>query len=216
MPTFVVASTVVPSRNCTVPVATAGVIEAVKVTFCPKVGAVLLADRAVEVAALLTVTATAGEVLPVSLASPLYTAVMLCTPADNVETDNVALPPLTGEVPSTVVPSRNCTVPFAAAGDTAALKITGWPEFDGLADDVRFVEVEALFTVIDNEPVAGKKIPSPLYAAVRVCGPVVSVETVMLGVGFVIVTVPSRVAPSENWTVPVVLGEESEAVKVIG
>ena len=121
-----------------------------------------------------------------------------------------------GAAPITVVPSRNCMVPVAAAGDTAPVKVTDWPEFEGFADDVRLVVVEALFTVIDNEPVAGKKIPSPLYAAVMVCGPVVSVETVMLGVGFVIVTVPSTVPPSENWTVPVALGEESEAVKVIG
>jgi hypothetical protein len=141
LPTFVVASTVVPSRNWTVPVATAGAIEAVKVTFCPKVEVVLLADRAVEVAALLTVTETAVEVLPVSLASPLYTAVMICAPTDNVETDNVALPPLTGEVPSTVALSRNCTVPVAAAGVTDAVKVTACPAVGVVLLEERAVDV---------------------------------------------------------------------------
>ena len=41
--------------------------------------------------------------------------------------ESVADPPLNVAVPITVAPSRNCTLPVAADGDTVAVKVTVWP-----------------------------------------------------------------------------------------
>ena len=49
---------------------------------------------------------TTGDVLPFQLTSPLYTAVNECVVvADSTTPASTAVPPLTGEVPTAVVPS---------------------------------------------------------------------------------------------------------------
>ncbi len=77
-------------------------------------------------------------------------------------------------VPSTVAPSLNVTVPdgFATAlvpgatGATVAVKVTDWPETDGLLSAVNVVVVLAWLTVCVNEPELAKKLMSLPYDAV--------------------------------------------------
>jgi hypothetical protein len=76
--------------------------------------------------------------------------VIACGPAVKLDVESDALPPFTVDVPSKVVPSKNCTVPVAVDEEIAALNVTGWPGFDGLRLDVSAVVVFALLTVCDN------------------------------------------------------------------
>jgi hypothetical protein len=65
----------------------------------------------------------------------------------------VACPePFSVAVPRLVAPSMKVTVPVrvplpGATGLTVAVKVTDWPETDGLADELTDVDVSALFTV---------------------------------------------------------------------
>src|SRR5262245_39976608 len=118
-PTATVPRITSPSVKVTVPVgvpapgATAATV-AVKVTAGP-VAAGLTDDPSVTVvAAGLTVTATAAEVLPVKPAVPAKEAVSAWVPTPS-GTVSVAWPSaLTGAVPSAVLPSRKVTVPLGA------------------------------------------------------------------------------------------------------
>ncbi len=70
-------------------------------------------------------------------------------------------------MPIDVVPSRNVTVPVGvpAPGFTAltvAVKVTFWPNTDGLTEDVTVVDVLALFTVCSTLPLLVAKFVSPL------------------------------------------------------
>jgi hypothetical protein len=58
---------------------------------------------------------------------------------------NVATPELTVPVPSTVLPSKNCTVPVAPEL-TVAVKTTDWPTTAGLRLDAKATLVIALTT----------------------------------------------------------------------
>ena len=66
---------------------------------------------------------------------------MLWLPTESAAVDSDAVPPLTGAVPREVAPSKNCTVPVAAAGDTVAVNVTVCPDVDGFADDASAVLV---------------------------------------------------------------------------
>jgi hypothetical protein len=110
-------------------------------------------DTATEAAALPTVTATAADVLPVSLPSPPYTAVRLCVPTARFAAVIVPDPPLSVAVPIAVAPSRNCTVPVAAAGDTVAVSCTDCPNATEVLLADNDVAVVA-FTVCPAVPVA--------------------------------------------------------------
>ena len=149
-----VASTVAPSRNCTVPVAEAGDTEAVRSTFCPNTIVPLLAETAVVLGALVTVWVTTAEATALQLASPPYTAVIEWLPAESVVLANDALAPLTGTVASTAAPSRNCTLPVVAAGKRVAVNTTDCPITAGLRDDTSTIDVDALFTVCTQTPEA--------------------------------------------------------------
>jgi hypothetical protein len=84
----------------------------------------------------------------VSVASPLYDAVMECVPCVRAEVLNKAEPLASVAVPRTVAPSRNCTVPVAVAGVTAAVNVTAAPANDGFGVDASAVAVVDLgFTV---------------------------------------------------------------------
>jgi len=60
---------------------------------------------------------------------------------------NEAVPLDNVPVPRVTVPSRNVTVPVGVATvvlpTTVAVKVTGWPKTDGLADEVTLVVVLA-------------------------------------------------------------------------
>ena len=53
-------------------------------------------------------------------------------PAARLEMVKVAFPLLKTELPSVEVPSRNVTFPVAEEGETVAVKVTAWPDVDGL------------------------------------------------------------------------------------
>ncbi len=52
--------------------------------------------------------------------------------------------------PRIVGPSMNVTVPVAVDGVTVAVKVTGLPYVDGLADDMAPIVVDALSTVCER------------------------------------------------------------------
>src|SRR5262249_46941770 len=152
-PTGALPSTVAPSRKVTVPVgapapgATAARV-AVKVTAWPGVAGLTDGARATAVAARLTVTTAAAEVLSAKLPVPAKEAVSgwLPTPSAMVKSSWPAA--LIGAVPSTVVPSRKVTVPVGTptAEVTMAVNVTGWPK-TAVAVDVPSVVVAANLTL---------------------------------------------------------------------
>lgn len=78
-------------------------------------------------------------------------------PADRLEVENVALPPLSVPLPTATgfslhgageqVNSKNVTVPVAVGGETVAATATAWPYVDGFGVDDRAVVVLVLPTV---------------------------------------------------------------------
>src|ERR1017187_8023644 len=77
----------------------------------------------------LTVTLAAGvEVLALTVLLPRYLAVMLCRPSARPVTEYEAVPPDKVCVPSTVTPSRNCTVSPAVPLVTVAVRLRGAPK----------------------------------------------------------------------------------------
>ena len=124
-------SAVVPDVKVTVPLGTAlpeaGFTVAVMVLVAPTASVLGEAASTVDVATCGadTVTATAAEVeaaKPVPVGA--MEAVMWFVPMDNFAplTVSVAGCPVNGEVPSTVLPRENVTVPTACAGLTVALR----------------------------------------------------------------------------------------------
>src|SRR6516225_2746819 len=77
---------------------------------------------------------------------------------------------------SVVAPSVKVTVPPGvptpgATAATVAVKVTLWPNRDGLGEELTVVLLEALFTtwgLAESFPVELVKLLSPLYAAVMV------------------------------------------------
>lgn len=131
----------VPSRNCTVPAAAAGVIVAVNVTGVPTVigeaGEVVnVVLVAVAVAGVLVTKANCGDVDGAKAVGSVgvNTAVSWCGPiaSSDVVPDATPLPTITG-LPRSVAPSLNCTVPTAVAGVTVAVSVTGvfWATGEG-------------------------------------------------------------------------------------
>ena len=76
---------------------------------------------------------------------PLYVAVILCDPVASVDVLNVAVLPLNVPDPILVAPSKNVTVPIGVpeAVVTVAVKVTLWPNVEGLFDEVIDVVVVA-------------------------------------------------------------------------
>ena len=135
---------VVPSLNCTVPVAVAGVIVAVSVTGVPwATGDAGDVASSVPVAtapvAAVATKVTGGDVDGLKAAGSIgvNTAVNWCDPAakEDVVPDAVPLLTATG-IPRFVTPSLNCTAPTAVAGVTVAVSVTGVPSATGEAGDV--------------------------------------------------------------------------------
>ena len=74
---------------------------------------------------------------------------MLWLPTDSAVVESDAAPPLSVAEPRELAPSKNCTVPVAAAGDTVAVKVTDCPDVDGFDDDATDVVVliDEAFTI---------------------------------------------------------------------
>jgi hypothetical protein len=125
---------------------------AVNVTDCSNVdGFCELASDVLELAAL-TVWLCAGEVLPVKLGSPEYTAVSEWPPALSDDVMTCAEPETSGLVPSEVTPSKNSTEPLglpAPGGvtDTVAVSVTLPPNVLGFGALLSAVDVAAWPTV---------------------------------------------------------------------
>jgi hypothetical protein len=64
-------------------------------------------------------------------------------PAESVDVESDAVPPLSVIVPREVAPSKNCSVPVAAEGDTVAVNMTLSPTVEGFRDDTSAVVVGA-------------------------------------------------------------------------
>jgi hypothetical protein len=79
-------------------------------------------------------------------------AVIEWLPTARLEVETDALPPLKVAVPSEVTPSKNCTVPVATEGRTAAVKVTDCPDVEGLTLEARLVVEAAWLTVSDTLP----------------------------------------------------------------
>src|SRR5438552_18726686 len=110
---------------------------------------------------------------------------MLCVPALRAEVVRVACPlPSSGPLPMLLALSKNVTVPVAlpdpgATTETVAVKVTGWPKREGLLFELTDVVVLAWLTVcVGKEPVLAVKLASPLYTAVMLWVPMISVEFV--------------------------------------
>ena len=129
-----VPSTVVPSRNVTVPV---GVLEVPDVIVALNVTAAPLEAEAAELtnAAVVAVFAMASvntaEALPAKVALPEYLAVIECVPTVSADVVKVATAPLFSvPLPIMVVPSRKFTVPVGVPevlDVIVAVNVTGTP-----------------------------------------------------------------------------------------
>src|ERR1017187_6379077 len=136
-----VASIIAPSMNCTVPVAAAGVTVAVIGRSCAYTTVPLVSVTTDVVGTFATVSVSTGDVEPLYLVSPEYTAVSEWLPTASAFGVTMAVPFATVAVAPRVAPSKNCTVPEASAGATLGATVTGCPATAGLgeADSVTVV-----------------------------------------------------------------------------
>ena len=163
---------VVPSKNCTVPVAVAGDTVALNLTLVPKVDGLRLEVRVVVVPAGLTVWASEVEVLPLKVASPPYTAVIECAPPARLAVERVATPAaLSADEPRVVVPSLKLTppvgVPVPEEDVTVAVNVTDWPYVEGFKDETSVVALAAKACPQDEnlkEPMRVFQLPAWLTA----------------------------------------------------
>jgi hypothetical protein len=125
------------------------VTVALKLIDCPKVDGFTDEDSTVVVLAELTVWLKFGEVLPPKLASPEYTAVMVCAPLVSAEVVTDAVPPeRVCSAPRFAAPSLNCTVPVGLGPPpTVAVKVTDAPNVE-LAGPVTVAVLARLITSV--------------------------------------------------------------------
>src|SRR5437773_2189989 len=117
---------------------------AAKITGWPKTEGLLDEMRVVVVSALFTVCVKAGalvlvgvavdEVRPLPSGSAPYTAVMGWLLRVNVEIVSGACPELRLTVANGVARSLKVIVPVAEAGETVAVKVTGWLYTEGFSE----------------------------------------------------------------------------------
>jgi hypothetical protein len=169
-----------PCLKVTVPVAAppyCPVTVATKVTVCPGVEGLGLEVSAVVVPALPTDCNTGEETLAAKIPVPAYSAVALCTPADNAVVVKVTCPePFNIADPKVIAPSLKVTVPVGvpdpADGVTVAANVTVWPQIEGFSEEVSVVEVTAfaepgvvlrsIVTLLTKFATARSGLPSPL------------------------------------------------------
>lgn len=115
-----------------------------------------------------TVWINEADVLPALVASPPYTAVMLCAPTVRVDVASDPVPPLRVTVPSVAVPFRIVTLPLGIAPPgvsavTETVKATDCPNAEGFAPEAIATEVEYLLTVsVSKAEVLVAKFVSPV------------------------------------------------------
>jgi hypothetical protein len=105
-----------------------------------------------EVDACPTVWVIAAEELALKLLSPAYDTAIVCIPTARAEVVKVALPPESAPAPMETPLSVNVTVPVAVPPPgltalTVAVKVTDWPNTDGLADERTLVMLSDCVTV---------------------------------------------------------------------
>src|SRR5437867_2134019 len=142
------ASELPPSVKLTLPVGPNPVTVAVKVTFAPATDGLAELDSAVVLVALLTTCDKVVLVEPLLVASPLYTALMLCVATLRLLVAQVAVRILPVPASATaaqpaidVAPSLKLTVPVGLAPVTVAVKVTFAPTVDGLVELLSVVVV---------------------------------------------------------------------------
>jgi len=162
-----------PSLKFTDPVGAMPLTVAVKVTTTPAVDGVSDVTMPVVLTTLSTVSESVALLEVAFVASPLYLAVMLRTPAARplVVHAAVRVAPLpvraTAEQPLIeTVPSLNVTVPVGATPLTVAVKVTLEPTIDGVCEVTTPVVVTALLIVcVSVELVTPVFDASPPYEA---------------------------------------------------
>ena len=144
-----------------------------------------------------------------------------CDPTVSVDVLNVALPLLRTPVLNVEVPSLNVTDPVGVPvvdDFTVAVKVTGFPCFEGFSEEVTVSDVAALFTIcISTAEVLPVKLASPPYTTVIECDPTASVDVLNVALPLLRIPVPMVVVPSLNVTDPVgvpVVDEFTVAVKI--
>src|SRR5579863_494583 len=131
---------------------------------------------------------------------------MLCLPAVRAEVDRLAMLPVSGTLPRTVVPDLNVTVPVGlplVVTVTAAVNVTSCPTVEGFRLDASVVLLGYLLTTCFS---AGDVLPvlftSPRYFAVMEWLPEALNEASMLACPFTSVAEPSDRVPDLKSTVP--------------
>src|SRR5437867_709622 len=151
------ASELPPSVKLTLPVGPNPVTVAVKVTFAPATDGLAELDSAVVLVALLTACDKVVLVEPLLVASPLYTALMLCVPTLRLLVAQVAVRILPEPVSAAAVqpaievaPSLKFTVPVGALPLTVAVKVTLVPAVEGVNELPIAVVLVSLLTVCES------------------------------------------------------------------
>src|SRR5206468_2293257 len=155
---------------CSVMTMLPSVVKAAATPFVALSAEMLVPPLAAVTRPALTVCVKFAEVLPLKLPSPLYTAVMVCEPTESEEMLSLValLPDKLAGAPKLAPSALNCTVPVSvpAPGQTAVtvfVKITGWPNTEGLAEELSDEAVSARFTVcVKTDEAFAMKLESPL------------------------------------------------------
>jgi len=205
------------------------VTEAVKVTFAPVTDGLAELDSVAVLVALLTTCEKFVLVEALFVASPLYTALMLCVPTLRLLVAQVAVRILPEPVSATavqpaidVVPSLKFTMPVGAVPLTVAVKVTLVPAVDGVNELPIPVVLVAPLTVWESAALLDVAFAaSPLYVARMLCAPAASVLVVHAAVRLLPLPVNATaeqaaidVAPSLKLIVPVGIAPVTVAVKV--
>src|SRR5262249_14756124 len=150
------------------------VTVAVNVTLWAAADGLTEETTAVVLLALFTVCVRV-PLLPAKVESPPYDAGMTWLPPARVGVvkEAVVVPALVDRLPCPmlVAPSEKITSPLGLPAPlpvTVAVKVTLWPQTEGLAEETTTVVLLLLPTVCVSAPVLALKFPSPLYDAVIV------------------------------------------------
>jgi hypothetical protein len=162
-----------PSLKFTVPVGDTPLTVAVKVTAAPAVEGVDEVTTLVVLAALLTVCDSTELLESAFVASPLYLATMLRTPAASALVVHAAVrvPPVPANAMAEqplieLLPSLKFTVPVGDTPVTVAVKVTLTPTVDGVSEVTTLVVLIALLIVCESaELFEAVFAASPPYAA---------------------------------------------------
>lgn len=214
---------VLPSLKMTVPagaiVPAEGVTVVVNVTAWPYVEGFGEDVTLVLVAIALTVCVNTGEMLPLKLVLPAYTAVIGCAPPYNFVVVKAACPLFSVMVAKLALPSLRMTVPVGTIVPedcvTTAVKVTAWPYAEGFSDDPKLVLVAIWLTIcVNTGEVLPAKVLLPRYTAVIECVPEESFAVLSVAWPLLSVTLPRVVALSLNETMPVGVTVPEDCVTV--